>query len=204
MDSRHRTAVRNGRTADDSRSKPGRPAGGALDRAVKVFDASFGRATRSDEANVPNWGCARPRRHTSARHRSTAGIRGSRIRETRDSWEASGFSRVAPAGRRRRRDPPRRGRPRRSHTGAVCRTPVSTSVSRPAVLGLADREGADIVAPARGLGLDIPVDGSAALIGAAPIGYDTHGNHPHLADVLALSASAFRPRRLRSLPWARG
>lgn len=59
------------------------------------------------------------------------------------------------------------------------------------VLGLADREGADIVALAQGL--DIPVDGSAALIGAALIGYDTHGNHPHLADVLALSASAFRP-----------
>ena len=54
------------------------------------------------------------------------------------------------------------------------------------VLGLADREGADIVALARGL--DIPVDGSAALIG-----YDSHDNHPRLADVLALSASAFRP-----------
>lgn len=54
------------------------------------------------------------------------------------------------------------------------------------LLGLADREGVDIGALARELA--IPVDGKAALIG-----YDSHNRHPRLADVLALSASAFRP-----------
>lgn len=53
------------------------------------------------------------------------------------------------------------------------------------LLGLTDREGVDIVALARDL--DIQVDGNAALIG-----YDSHHSHPRLADVLALSASAYR------------
>lgn len=54
------------------------------------------------------------------------------------------------------------------------------------VLGLAGRDGVDAGALARELG--IVADGRAAVIG-----FDTRGRHPRLADVLALSASAFRP-----------
>lgn len=54
------------------------------------------------------------------------------------------------------------------------------------VLGLADRDGVDVGALARELG--IAADGRAAVIG-----FDTRARHPRLADVLALSASAFRP-----------
>jgi DNA-binding PucR family transcriptional regulator len=55
------------------------------------------------------------------------------------------------------------------------------------LLGLADAESTDVAVVAGELGLD--PDGTAALIG-----WDTVGTrHPRLADVLALSASAFRP-----------
>jgi len=54
------------------------------------------------------------------------------------------------------------------------------------VLGLADTDGADIAVLARELG--VAADGRAAVIG-----FDTRTAHPRLADVLALSASAFRP-----------
>ena len=54
------------------------------------------------------------------------------------------------------------------------------------VLGLADTDGADIAVLARELG--VVADGRAAVIG-----FDTRTAHPRLADVLALSASAFRP-----------
>lgn len=54
------------------------------------------------------------------------------------------------------------------------------------VLGLADREGVDIAVLARDLG--IPADGRTAVIG-----FDTRAPHARLAEVLALSASAFRP-----------
>jgi DNA-binding PucR family transcriptional regulator len=53
------------------------------------------------------------------------------------------------------------------------------------LLGLADSGSVDVVAIARELGI-VP-DGNAALIG-----FDTTGHHPRLADVLALSANAFR------------
>ncbi|ORW86690.1 transcriptional regulator [Mycobacterium sp. IEC1808] len=53
------------------------------------------------------------------------------------------------------------------------------------LLGLTDDEPADVPAIARELGL--AADGTAALIG-----WDTRARHPRLADVLALSASAFR------------
>jgi DNA-binding PucR family transcriptional regulator len=56
------------------------------------------------------------------------------------------------------------------------------------LLGLTDGEPADVAAIARELGL--PTDGAAALIGwDTP---DAGARHPRLADVLALSASAFR------------
>lgn len=54
------------------------------------------------------------------------------------------------------------------------------------VLGLADTEEADVAVLARELG--VVADGRAAVIG-----FDTRAAHPRLADVLALSASAFRP-----------
>jgi DNA-binding PucR family transcriptional regulator len=56
------------------------------------------------------------------------------------------------------------------------------------LLGLTDGESFDVATIARELGL--PADGAAALIGwDTP---DTGARHPRLADVLALSASAFR------------
>jgi DNA-binding PucR family transcriptional regulator len=56
------------------------------------------------------------------------------------------------------------------------------------LLGLADVEPADLAIIARELGLqDNAADASATLIG-----FDTADQHPRLADVLALSASAFR------------
>lgn len=54
------------------------------------------------------------------------------------------------------------------------------------LLGLADADGMDPVGLARELG--VPVDGRAAVIG-----FVTADSHRRLADVLALSASAFRP-----------
>ncbi|HWT49522.1 MAG TPA: helix-turn-helix domain-containing protein [Mycobacterium sp.] len=59
------------------------------------------------------------------------------------------------------------------------------------LLGLADGELADVATIARELGL--AADGAAALIGwDAPDTTDTGARHARLADVLALSASAFR------------
>ena len=54
------------------------------------------------------------------------------------------------------------------------------------VLGLAGRDGVDTETLARELG--VVTDGRAAVIG-----FDSRGRHPRLAEVLALSASAFRP-----------
>lgn len=54
------------------------------------------------------------------------------------------------------------------------------------LLGLADADGADLPTLAREL--DVPLDGRAAVIG-----FVADDPHPRMADVLALSASAFRP-----------
>jgi DNA-binding PucR family transcriptional regulator len=54
------------------------------------------------------------------------------------------------------------------------------------LLGLADADGADLATLAREL--DVPLDGRAAVIG-----FVAADPHPRMADVLALSASAFRP-----------
>ncbi|WP_319435730.1 PucR family transcriptional regulator [Mycobacterium sp. RTGN5] len=54
------------------------------------------------------------------------------------------------------------------------------------VLGLADADGTDLATVARELG--VPLDGRAAVIG-----FVADDAHPRMADVLALTASAFRP-----------
>jgi len=54
------------------------------------------------------------------------------------------------------------------------------------LLGLADRGSLDVIDIAREL--DLPADGDAALVGV-----DATESHPRLTDIMALSASAFRP-----------
>jgi DNA-binding PucR family transcriptional regulator len=64
-------------------------------------------------------------------------------------------------------------------------TPSTHAILVQQVLGLGDDDAIDVTDVARGLG--IAADGRAALIG-----FDTSTEHARLADVLALSASAFR------------
>ena len=98
-----------------------------------------------------------------------------------------GSAGVPAAGRRRRGGAARRGGAGRADHGPAGGAAVGASARRAGrCWGWPTPTAADIAVLARELG--VAADGRAAVIG-----FDTRTAHPRLADVLALSASAFRP-----------
>ena len=161
------------------------PAGApGLDRPVgHLRRAARDAATWSASTNGPSWGCARAARSASISRPPTGA--GPRVRG--HHLGAAGF---AAAGRRRRRRAARRGGAGGADhvaaggdavdaRGAGCRNCSACATVR--------RDDAQVADLARELG--IVADGRAAVIG-----FDGAARRPsRLADVLALSASAFRP-----------